>query len=287
MNPFFRARLPVLRELLGGRLPTLEQPTVANSAAPATAFALDATLETEGLPQSGTGQASLLTGTNAARLHGSHFGPWIPVRLRPLVEERNVLSQAVSAGRSVAFANAYPRDWPGERHRRRVAGPPLAARAAGLLTRDHADLRNGGAVASEIENDGWRRWLADDSIPQIDSAQAGAHLAAISNRHDLTFFAHYTTDTEGHRGGMDGAVRALERVDGFFGGLVNALSSDRTLLVVSDHGNIEDVRVGHTRNPALGLAVGAEAEALAGELTSLTDVAKAVLKRAGATNPGT
>ncbi|HZD03712.1 MAG TPA: hypothetical protein VE173_02305, partial [Longimicrobiales bacterium] len=151
LNPFLQARLPVLRELLGG-LPTLDRPRLRRRSAAgvreSAAFPLDATLDTEGTPQSGTGQTALLTGVNAARRFGRHFGPWTPVSLRPLLEERNVLRSARERSHTAAFANAYPRSWPGPRARRRLAAPPLAARAAGLLVRHAEDLAAGEAVAS-------------------------------------------------------------------------------------------------------------------------------------------
>jgi bisphosphoglycerate-independent phosphoglycerate mutase (AlkP superfamily) len=49
------------------------------------------------------------------------------------------------------------------------------------------------------------------------------------------------------------------------------------LVIASDHGNIEDLRVGHTRNPALGLVVGEAHANLAGRVTALTDLAPAIL----------
>ncbi len=76
-------------------------------------------------------------------------------------------------------------------------------------------------------------------------------------------YAHYYTDVAGHRGGMGGAVAALERVDRFLGGVLSDLPRDTLLLLASDHGNIEDIRAGHTRNPALGLALGPRADTLA------------------------
>jgi 2,3-bisphosphoglycerate-independent phosphoglycerate mutase len=278
VNPFLSARLPTLRGLLDERLPTLDAPTPTGSGA--TTFPLDATLGVEGTPQSGTGQAALLTGESTAQLHGRHFGPWTPVRLRPLVEERSVLRRLVDLGRSVAFANAYPRGWPGARGERHLAGPPLAARGAGLLVRHAEALGRGDAVSSEIVNDGWRRHLGHASLPDVTPAQAGANLARIVGRHDFTLYAHYATDTAGHRGRMSGAVAALERVDGFLGGLLEHLGPEVTLLVVSDHGNIEDVRTGHTRNPALGLATGPGAEAAAG-LADIREVTPFVLEMLG------
>src|SRR5687767_7872854 len=108
-NPFLTARLPELVGLLGG-VPTLDRSKLGTVRG--RAFPLNATLGVPGTPQSGTGQTALLTGVNAAERFGSHFGPWTPVALRPLLEERSVLKRAVDGGLATAFANAYPRGWP-------------------------------------------------------------------------------------------------------------------------------------------------------------------------------
>lgn len=277
-NPFLTARLPWLRETLGG-IPTLDDTALAVDGA--AVAPLDATLGIEGTPQSGTGQTSLLTGRNAARLFGRHFGPWTPVALRPLLASQSLFRAALAAGLDTAFANAYPASWPGERSARRPAAPPLAARSAGLLTRHHGDLARGDAVASEIVNTGWRTHLGHVSLPDPSPGRAGGNLARIARTARLTFFAHYSTDYAGHRGGMDGAVRALERVDAFMEGLLTDLDSETVVLVASDHGNIEDTRGGHTRNPALGLVVGPAARQRAAELGSIMDVPGAVLRWLG------
>jgi len=279
VNPFARAVLPTLLQHLGGRLPWIHDPVARGAGA--VAFPLDAILGVEGVPQSGTGQAALLTGENAPRIHGRHFGPWTPVGLRPLVEKRSVLRRAQDAGLTVAFANAYPRGWPGPRGGRHVAAPPLAARGAGVLDRHEEALRAGRAVASEIVNDGWRRHLGHTSLPVVTEEEAGRHLARIAREADLTLYAHYATDTAGHRGGMDGAVGALERVDRFLAGVLADLPPSCALLVVSDHGNVEDVRAGHTHNPVLGMAMGAGSEEMASRLSSILDVAGAVLRFLG------
>ncbi len=269
-------RIPTLQRLTGGSIPTLEDP--AGEGPDGTFFALDAALDVDGTPQSGTGQAALLTGASTAEIYGRHFGPWTPVRLRSLVEERSVLRRAADAGRTVAFANAYPKGWPGPRGGRRIAGPPLAARGAGVLDRHEEALAEGHAVSSEIVNDGWREHLGFDALPTVTPGEAGANLARIAAAADLTLFAHYSTDTVGHRGEMAAAISALERVDRFLGGLLSELRSDTLLLVTSDHGNLEDVRGGHTRNPALGIASGPGARAAVG-MTDLREVAGFVLGR--------
>jgi 2,3-bisphosphoglycerate-independent phosphoglycerate mutase len=156
------------------------------------------------------------------------------------------------------------------------AGPPLAAIGAGVLERHTAELERGEAVASEITNEGWRRHLQRETLPVITAQAAGANLAGIAAAHDLTLFAHYSTDTAGHARDMAESVAALERVDAFLGGVLAALPRDTLVLLASDHGNIEDVRTGHTRNPALFMAVGPGHERVADGMTSLTDVAPAL-----------
>lgn len=278
-NPFLRARIPVLRELGGGTLPTRRMPRVSTGRADY--LPLDATLGTPGIPQSGTGQAALLTGEDAPRLFGRHFGPWTPVGLRPLVEERSLLRRARDGGRTVVFANAYPPGWPGAGGSRRVAAPPLAARGAGVLDRHEEALRGGRAVASGIVNDGWRRRLGADRIPAVTPRTAGRTLARIAGAADLTLFAHYDTDLAGHRGGMDGCVRALERVDAMLEGVLEDLPGGCVVVLASDHGNLEDVTAQHTRNPAMGLVVGTGRQGLARRLRRLTDVTPAILEHLG------
>ena len=279
VNPFAAARLPRIRELLGGRVPVADALDADGRilAPGAILAAADATLGMEGLPQSGTGQTTLLTGRNAARIYGRHFGPWVPTGLRPMLAAENLLARARGAGLTAAFANAYPVALIEAEPRifRRPAAPPLAARAAGVLVRDVPQLAAGDAVASSITNDRWRERTAE--VPPVTAEEAGRNLAAIAAGAHLTLFAHYDTDHAGHRGGMEGAVAALERVDAFLGALADSLTPDTMLVVSSDHGNVEDVRDGHTLNPVPVLAIGAGREDLAARILSIADVAPAIL----------
>jgi 2,3-bisphosphoglycerate-independent phosphoglycerate mutase len=310
VNPFVRARLPTLSDLLGG--------TATYSAAPrhglrASLIPVDATLGFDGIPQSGTGQASLLTGHNAVALHGRHFGPWVPARLRTIVNDDSVLAQAMRAGHSAAFANAYPEevkrlidgeaaalpsdapasDGSGRSRARRErkgptflrAGPPLAAIGAGLLTRHTRELERGDAVASELTNEGWRERLGRTNVPAIDAGTAGRNLARIAVQHDVTLFAHYSTDYAGHRQDMGAGVEALERLDAFLEGLLDQSGDDLLTFIVGDHGNIEDVRTGHTRNPALGIVIGRDHERISSRISALTDITPLIIEVLGA-RPG-
>src|SRR5690606_41734989 len=54
-------------------------------------------------------------------------------------------------------------------------------------------------------------------------------------------------------------------------GLLDALPANAVVVIASDHGNIEDVRMQHTRNPARGMVIGPTARGAA--LRTITDVA--------------
>lgn len=276
-NPFATAHLPTLRGLLGGRLPVMKNLDSAGriTGAAAVLTAADATLGVPGLPQSGTGQSALLTGDNSAQRFGRHFGPWVPVSLREGLERDSLLSRTRDRGLRPSFANAYPQ--PAVGLARRPAAPPLAARAAGVLTRGAAELIAGRAVASSLTNQRWRAHSKND-IPDVSADAAGRTLGLLAAEADLTLFAHYDTDYIGHRGDLAAAASALEKLDGFLFGLLESLTPDTLLVLASDHGNIEDVRGGHTRNRVPVLARGPGAAPFAAGVRAITDVAPALLR---------
>lgn len=277
VNPWLGAHLPHFRQIFGGRIPVLDE-VVRSAPTDGGAFWVpaDATLGIAGLPQSGTGQTALLTGENAAREFGRHFGPWVPTGLRELLAERNLLTRVVAAGERVAFANAIPRPSPPGEVPRRPGAVPLAAKFAGVLDRHLEALREGRAVASSITNERWRQHYPE--VEEIAPEAAGERLCGISRQAELTLFAHYDTDYVGHRGDLPAAVAVLERVDRFLGGVLARLPGDTLLVIASDHGNIEDATRGHTTNPVPVIAIGPGAEALVRGVRSIADVAPALLR---------
>lgn len=308
-NVFAAHPTPALSVLLDGR--RLVRSAAPISTAAATLVPLDACFGVEGLPQSGTGQTALFTGIDAVALYGRHFGPWVPSSLRPVLREQSILARARRAGRRVAFANAYPEEVVSTRNgeaaggpiegdtadsgdpadagsavrtarARRAsrflsAGPPLAALGAGVLVRHTAALMRGEALASEITNDSWKTRLGRTALPDIGPREAGHNLSRIVADHDLTLFAHYGTDYAGHSRSMENAIDAVDRVDAFLEGVLETLPDDALVIVSSDHGNIEDVTGGHTRNPAIGLLIGAGHRGIGRGWTSLLDVAPTIM----------
>lgn len=274
-NPFSTVPTPALAALAGGPL-TRER--VGAAGGRGLVAALDATLGVDGLPQSATGQTTLFTGVNAAALLGRHVTAFPGPRLRRVIEEHGLLARAGGRGLAATFANAFT---PGyfERvaaRRRRHSATTLTALAAGLPLRGLEELRRGEAVSWDVERDRFGR-SGEVEVPPVEAAEAGCHLAAIAGRNHLTLYETFLTDMAGHRRFGLTAAEALRRLDGLVAGLVSALPGDLTVLVTSDHGNLEEAgHTLHTRNPVPLLALGPAARRFA-ELTSIVEVAPAIL----------
>ncbi len=296
-NPLARIGLPSLEGRLGRRLvdsglrsnrsstPGSGSGQGSQDREPARWMPLDATLGLPGLPQSGTGQTSLLTGVNAAALLGQHSGPYPGARLRGLLAEGNLFGWLRQAGGSACLANAYP-----ERYLVRAAGAKArmgafarAAQLGGIPLLGPDDLRAGRALSAFLTHRGWRERLGYRDLPEIDEREAGARLARLAVRHDLTVFEYYATDIAGHRPERLSPESVLRSLDGFFEGILAEWPAERPLIVVSDHGNLEDESHGrHTRNPALGLRLGPSPEDLP---TGLTELAPILASQLGLPDP--
>lgn len=278
-----RAPTPALRELLGGDL-TAELPEQTGDGA--VFRKLDPTLGVPGLPQSATGQTTLLTGRNAAREMGAHHGPWPGPTLRALLDRGNLFADACAAGLSATIANLYP---PGyfsalEGGRLRVNAPVYAALGAGVRLRGLSDYEAGEAVSADL---GGRRLarLAPGSRA-TDAASSAAILLGLAASNDFTFFDFWLSDEVGHRGSMADAERLVAELDSFLGALFSgAAGTDVTVVLTSDHGNLEDKSVRtHTLAPVPLLVRGPGAELFAGA-ADLRGVAPAVLELLGLGEP--
>lgn len=278
VNPLLRARMPHLTDLLDGRQLVLNGGSLETSSA--TLIPTDANLGIDGAPQSATGQTTLLTGVNAAKELGHHWGPHPNEPLREIISRESIFKKLGAAGGRGAFANAYPERYFAEveRGKRGLSATGLAARAGGLRLRDHDDLRQGQALSAFFDNRGWRNMLGYTDVPDITLRQAGQILASLARQNDFTLFEHYYTDICGHHRDWAQAIQTLESLDEFLGGLLDGFSNDMLLVVTSDHGNIEDLTArGHTLNPVPTLLVGKQRHVLASRITSLTNLTPAIL----------
>ncbi len=273
INPFARAATPTLRRMLGG--PLVAQETVSRPGV--LLRSADATLGMAGLPQSATGQTSLLTGHNASAIAGRHVSAYPTAAMRELLSAHSIFARARAHGLRVALANAYsPEYFSAVALRRlRVAAVTHAAQAAGVRLRSIDDLRAGRAVFHDLVNHRLRGW--GHAVQALTPRLAGHRLGEISSDADLTFFEFFLTDLAAHGRTALSPEAVIGMTDELLAGVLDRLGARTTLLVTSDHGNLEDCRTStHTRHPVPVLAVGPQRSAFQ-DVRTIADVAPAIL----------
>lgn len=244
--------------------------------------ALDATFGHPHLPQSATGQTALLTGLDAVAAMGRPYGPWPGPTLAALLTADGLFHDATRAG-GAALANAYSQRYldalaapAGVRRRLRPAASVVAARAAGVRLRSEADAREGAAVAADLGFAGGAVAAVGPRPSAVDAWARG--LVAIARDHPLTYLDAWVTDRVGHRADLTLATALVQRVDAVVEALASVLDGV-TLVVASDHGNLEDATAPrHTRAKVPLVAIGPAAAELRGA-RDLRDVRPA-LRRA-------
>lgn len=274
-NPLWLAPMPNLRRLLGG-------PLVAgrNVDRPGLLFkGIDALLGVLGLPQSATGQTALFTGVNAAKLAGRHLGAYPTGPLIEVINEHNILKRATEQGYRATFANAYTPQYFQlvKQRKRRHSATTLSVLAAGLPFRTLEDLQRGEAVYWDITNFYLTGHL-HMPVPIIQPETAGRRLACLSRDYDLVLYESFLPDAVGHRQDLEMALEVLGMLDHFFAGLLEEVGPTTTVVMSSDHGNLEEIRLRrHSTHPVPLLVVGPGAASFR-QAQAITDVAEGIMR---------
>ena len=246
------------------------------------ARAIDANLGVVGLPQSATGQTTLFTGVNAARQLGRHVAAYPGPQLKEIIARSGIMARVRAADGTATLANAYRQDTIDELvdGRRRISANVYLATSAGVALRPLADLRRGRAVSWELERDMLGADHGED-VPLVSAAEAGRDLVGLAADYDLTLFDCFLTDLAGHRRFGLTPEMAVDRVDRFLSGVVEHRNDPLTVVVCSDHGNLEEAdHRRHTRNPVPLVALGPAARRFR-EVEALDGVTPAVLSALG------
>jgi hypothetical protein len=283
-NPFMRARLPNLDDLLGQgwflRPEGWQSGAGRRTRDRASLAPTDPNLGLAGRPQSATGQAVILTGRNVPRIVGQHYGPKPNRAVAREIERGNLFQEVVAAGGTAALLTPYPQGYFDaiDSGKRLLSSVPLAATSAGLPLMTADDLRAGRAVSPGFTGQGWHDHLGYTDIPVLTLPEAGRQIAAIAGQYSFSFFEHWPSDRSGHRGTLAEAVEHLEMIDAALGGLFEAWDRQRDLLIItSDHGNIEEKdHRQHSRNPVPTILAGRDHARLTRQISDLTDIAAVV-----------
>jgi 2,3-bisphosphoglycerate-independent phosphoglycerate mutase len=273
-NPFALAKTPLLESLLGSKLTNGLEPFAKDNLV---FKQLDATLGFTGLPQSATGQTTLLTGKNGAEIMQGHYGPYPGPTLKKELDEGTLFSEVMALGRRATLTNLYP---PGyfraiETKQQKYNVPVYAAKQAGLELLRINDYREGKAISVDMTGEYLHNH--DATLGSVSSFEMGKRLAAIAGQNDFTFFDLWLTDQAGHRWSLEECIRLVETLDSFIRGVVENLA-DVTLIITSDHGNLENKLVKtHTLAKVPLIVVGKHAADFA-SAESLLDVAPMIRK---------
>ena len=238
----------------------------------------DARVGVEGRPQSASGQTTILTGINAPRLLGYHKQGFPNRALLEIIKEHSIFLQLKRAGVSPnIFANAYTQKF-FEQRPRWVSATTAAIEAAGMQFNDLEDMRAGRAIFMDYTN----RFLIErgEDAEARTPEEAGEILARISRKHRFTLYEYFITDKVGHAQDMKAARMILSNLARFVRSMLSHLDLEQTtVMLTSDHGNIEDLsKRNHTLNFVPTLVWGAHARMIAARVHSLADITPAIVE---------
>ena len=272
-NPFAAAQTPTLIHLANGHRWLAS--TGRQTSDRALFIPTNPRMGVPGKPQSGTGQAAIVTGRNIPFLVGEHYGPKPNKATRHLLAEDNFFKQVVAQKQTAALLEAYPPRWhqainSGKRLR---ASYQQAVHEAGLPIFGEQELDRGDALTVDWTGQAWRKQLGYLTSPIYTPHQAGEKLVEISRRYDFSFFSHWMTDIVGHRGTLQDGINLLETFDGVMEGVLETWNDDEGLVIItSDHGNME--KIGdrrHTENDVPTVIIGRQKDHFESDFSTLAD----------------
>jgi len=239
--------------------------------------ATDACLGVEGRPQSASGQTTILTGINAPATIGHHKQGFPNQALLDIIRAHSIFLQLRRAGlEEVVFANTYTQRF-FESRPRWISATTAAVEAAGLRFNTVDDLKAGRAVYHDFTNA--MLIERDQSVSPRTPAEAAKVLAGIVAANQFTLYEYFITDKIGHAQDYGAARQVLKALASFIRALLDQLDlKNSTVVLTSDHGNIEDLSArNHTRNLVPSIVWGRHRERLAARIRSLTNITPGIV----------
>jgi bisphosphoglycerate-independent phosphoglycerate mutase (AlkP superfamily) len=130
-----------------------------------------------------------------------------------------------------------------------------AIQSSGEPPRFLPDLLAGNAVYHDLTRSTLKRFLPE--VDEISPEQAARHLWGIARGYHLVVHEFFLSDRAGHKHDRELVAYVIDTYDRFLGELVRLRPAKDTIVLVSDHGNSEDLRVPtHTDNAVPTLIIG-------------------------------
>lgn len=248
---------------------------------PGDVIATDAHMGIPGLPQSATGQTALFTGYNGPEILGRHVNGFPTFTLRPYFKEKNILKLMNDAGLNATLINSYSSVYlkrlQHPRAERMLSASSLMQKHSGKPYFTTEDYLAGRSLYMDMNN--WFLRKNGLAVPLAKPYDNGRKLVQIARGYDLVIYEYFFTDKVGHEQSWGAAKRIIGHVDRFLAGVWDELDATReTVVISSDHGNLEDLSVKtHTRNKVGTFVHGRHAGVFLGQVKNLADIPRAIL----------
>lgn len=260
---------------------------------------IDACLGVEGIPMSATGQTALFTGINAPGLLNRHKDSYPDNFMRKIIKQDNILSSLSRNGFKVRFLNVYPdhseyytpayiriqdngqlyfsERFPANK-RATLSVTSCMMLASGLTPFGITDIRHERSIFHDFSN----RSLIEQGydLPEFTPEKAAEIIYKTSRNYDFTLYEFFQTDFYGHGSPFAECIKLIRELDRLVKHLISLLNNEQdTLLITSDHGNLEDFSTQlHTRNPVPLICWGYKSTELQERIDSLINVKPAIME---------
>jgi 2,3-bisphosphoglycerate-independent phosphoglycerate mutase len=259
---------------------------------------IDARLGVEGMPMSATGQTSLFTGVNMPMLLGAHKDSYPDKPMRKIIKERNLFSCLKKNSIRVQFLNAYPGSahfYTPENVRIRGdgdfyfshffqgrSGNNLSVTTCMMISSftrvfGEKEIKQERALYHDYTNESLRQSGFD--LPKFSPEKAAEIIFNTARDFDLLLYEFFQTDMYGHGFSLEECMDLIRDLNRLIKHLVSLMDGEKdTLLITSDHGNLEDsLTPMHTANPVPLIAWGRDAEDLRQCIDNLSEIAPAIV----------
>lgn len=260
--------------------------------------AIDARLGVEGMPMSATGQTSLFTGINAPRIFNQHKDSYPDRLMRKIIKENNIFTQLKKNHLKAQFLNAYPEcahlftpqharilddgefqfSSTFKFHSRNSLSVTTCMLLSSFTTPfDENDILREKALYHDYSNQSLlERGL---NLPVFSPEKAAEIMFKTSRDYDLLLYEFFQTDMYGHGFELGQCVELIHNLNRLVKRLISYLDKEKnTLLITSDHGNLEDMLTPlHTLNPVPLITWGRKSQELRENIKNLTEVTPAVI----------
>ncbi len=237
----------------------------------------DPRLGIEGRPQSASGQTTILTGINAPKHLGHHKQGFPNQILRDVISEHSIFLQLKNLKiEPNMFANAYTPKFFTETPRWKSA-TTCAMEAANATFRKLPDLFGRAALFHDFTN----RHLIELGFDALifSPTDAGEILAGLVEQNRFTLYEYFITDKIGHAQSFEKAAEYLPLLAEFVRETLRRIDLETTTLILtSDHGNIENLAIkNHTLNDVPTVVWGRRRHEIVERIKDLSDITPTII----------